>query len=94
MAERYITDSLDEYPIGACTKCGGAIGHADLTRREDWATWPGGDSDVPLLWLAEGTLTCTVCEATRKVEANVQSGSARPVFQSMTEVKTWTQTPA
>jgi hypothetical protein len=31
--ERYITDSLDAYPIGPCPDCGSTIAHADLTSR-------------------------------------------------------------
>ena len=81
--ERYITDSLNEYLIGACPNCGGTIGHADLERKEDWSKWFGGDCEVPFLWTAAGTLTCTICEGSRRVEADVQSGSVKLVFASM-----------
>lgn len=81
--ERYITDSLDEYPIGRCPNCGSSIGHADLQRREDWGKWEGGDAEVPLLWQADGTLRCAVCEQLRHVTANVQTGSVKPVFASI-----------
>jgi hypothetical protein len=84
--ERYITDSLDRYPIGLCPKCAGSIGHADLTRREDWASWPGGDADVAFLWTAEGELVCASCEASRPVTADVQSGSVQQVFASMVQI--------
>lgn len=80
--ERYITDSLDDYSIGPCPNCGSTIGHADLTRKEDWPSWSGGDADVPLLWIADGTLTCTSCEHKRHIEADVRSGSVQPVFAS------------
>ena len=84
--ERYITDRLDEYPVGPCQNCEGTIGHADLTRDEDWSRWPGGDSDVPLLSMASGTLTCASCEHSRSVKADTLTGSVIPVFESMTEV--------
>ena len=81
--ERYITDSLDEYPIGPCPHCGGGIARADLERDEDWTNWLGGDTEVPLLWQASGKLRCAICEQLRNVTADVRTGSVRPVFQSM-----------
>lgn len=81
--DRYITDSLDEYPIGPCSNCNASIGRSDLEQKEDWKNWVGGDSPMPLLWTAEGVLTCSVCEDKRKVTADVQSGSVKPVFASM-----------
>lgn len=80
--ERYITDSLDEYPVGPCPKCGSTIARADLERKEDWPKW-NGEGNVPLLWTAEGVLTCSVCEDQRTVTADVQTGSVKPVFASM-----------
>jgi len=80
--ERYITDSLDEYPVGPC-ECGCTIARADLTRRENWDAWDGKDDhSVPLLWTADGVLTCSVCEKQRKITADVQSGAVRTVLAS------------
>lgn len=83
MAERYVTDSLEAYPIGACPACASTIGHADLTRCEDWSKFVSSDVEIPLLWIAEGPLKCSICGHQRQVKADVHSGSVKPVFESM-----------
>jgi hypothetical protein len=84
--ERYITDSLDTYPVGPCPSCGGTIARADLTRKEDWTAYVDAETEIPLLWIADGPLVCAICENSRQVTADVQTGSVKPVFTSMRKV--------
>jgi hypothetical protein len=81
--ERYITDSLDDYNVGACPACGSTIGHADLHRAFDEAWKSNGHAD--------GKLVCASCGHKRNVIADVSTGSVRPVFHSMKLAYSWTE---